>query len=309
MYKLYIGNETYLSLKRAHEDIKELLKNENLEYISLDAEETESSKIIDLLSSQSLFNLPRLIFLKRLYKNKDRENLIPYILEFLKNNTPDNIIIWEDQKVSSATKYVKFFKTTNTLVEVNKMYKPAFIKFANELSKEYGLDMSREVLTLLCTYSNYDTQRLENNIKKLYLLELNKKIEEEDVKNIIVDTLEDDIWKLLDEMNKTKGQPLKILERILSQRVDPKYIFPMIARNMRLITMTKYLLDHHYKYSEIASIVGVPPFTVKTLVEASDKYDWDKIMNKYEKLCNLDYEIKIGKIDPKLGLTLFCTTI
>jgi len=110
-------------------------------------------------------------------------------------------------------------------------------------------------------------------------------------------------------MNKTEGQPLKILERILSQRVDPKYIFPMIARNMRLITMTKYLLDHHYKYPEIASIVGVPPFTVKTLVEASDKYDWDKIMSKYEKLCNLDYEIKIGRIDPKLGLTLFCTTV
>ncbi len=309
MYKLYIGNETYLSLKRAQEDIRELLKNGNLEYISLDAEETESSKIIELLSSQSLFNLPRLIFLKRLYKNKDRENLIPYILEFLKNNTADNIIIWEDQKISSVTKYVKFFKTTNSFVEVNKMYKPAFIKFANELSKEYGLDMNREVITLLCTYSNYDTQRLENNIKKLYLLELNKKIEKEDVRNVIADTLEDDIWKLLDEMNKTKGQPLKILERILSQRVDPKYIFPMIARNMRLITMTKYLIDHHYKYSEIASIVGVPPFTVKTLVEASDKYNWDKIMSKYEKLCNLDYEIKIGRIDPKLGLTLFCTTV
>ena len=309
MYKLYIGNETYLSLKRAQEDIRELLKNGNLEYISLDAEETESSKIIELLSSQSLFNLPRLIFLKRLYKNKDRENLIPYILEFLKNNTPDNIIIWEDQKISSVTKYVKFFKTTNSFVEVNKMYKPAFIKFANELSKENGLDMNREVITLLCTYSNYDTQRLENNIKKLYLLELNKKIEKEDVRNVVVDTLEDDIWKLLDEMNKTKGQPLKILERILSQRVDPKYIFPMIARNMRLITMTKYLIDHRYKYSEIASIVGVPPFTVKTLVEASDKYDWGKIMSKYEKLCNLDYEIKIGRIDPKLGLTLFCTTV
>ena len=309
MYKLYTGNETYLSLKGAQEDIRELLKNGKLEYISLDAEETESSKIIELLSSRSLFNLPRLIFLKRLYKNKDRENLIPYILEFLKNNTVDSIIIWEDQKISSVTKYVKFFKTTNSFVEVNKMYKPAFIKFANELSKEYGLDMNREVVTLLCTYSNYDTQRLENNIKKLYLLELNKKIEKEDVKNVIADTLEDDIWKLLDEMNKTKGQPLKILERILSQRVDPKYIFPMIARNMRLITMTKYLLDHHYKYSEIASIVGVPPFTVKTLVEASDKYNWDKIMSKYEKLCNLDYEIKIGRIDPKLGLTLFCTTV
>ena len=83
----------------------------------------------------------------------------------------------------------------------------------------------------------------------------------------------------------------------------------MIARNLRLVTLTKYLLSQDTPFQEIASLIKVPPFTVRPLVEASNKYDWDKIKNKYEKLCNLDYEIKIGKIDSKLGLTLFCTTV
>lgn len=309
MYKLYIGNETYLSLKKAQSDIKELLHDGNLEYISVDAEKTESSKIIDLLSSQSLFGLPKLIFLKRLYKNKDRENLIPYILEFLERNTVDDVIIWEDQKVSSVTKYIKFFKSKKTIVEVNKMNKSEFVKFAKETFKEYNLESDNEIITMLCTYSNYDVQRLENNIKKLNLLNLNRKIKQDDVKDIVADTLEEDIWKLLDEMNKAEGQPLNVLEKILNQRVDPKYIFPMIARNIRLITMAKYLMENNYKYSEIASILRIPPFTVGTLVQAGNKYDWNKIIGKYEKLCSLDYGIKTGKIDPKLGLTLFCTTV
>src|SRR5574344_776990 len=110
MQTLFIGNETYLSFKSAKMCIKELLKDGNLEYLVIDGEKTDSSKIIDTLSSQSLFNLPKVIFLKRAYKNKDRENLIPFLLEYLEGNSTNSIVIWEDQKVSSVTKYVKYFK-------------------------------------------------------------------------------------------------------------------------------------------------------------------------------------------------------
>lgn len=309
MYKLYIGNETYLSLKKAHTQIKEFLEDGNLEYISIDGEKTDSSKIINILSSQSLFSLPRLLFFKRLYRNKDRENLIPYLLEYLSKENPDTVIIWEDQKVSSITKYVKFFKSNNSLDESNRLTKPSFLKYAKEISKENQLDIDNTLVSLLCQYSNYDIERFENNIKKLKLLDLNQQISKEDIDEIIQDTLEEDIWKLLDEMNRKDGRPLNILENIFTQQVDPQYIFPMIVRNLRLITLTKYLITNNSSYGEIASKLKIPPFTVKPLIEASEKYDWGKIINKYEKLSNLDYEIKIGRIDPKLGLTLFCTTM
>lgn len=308
MHTLFIGNETYLSLKNAKIYIKELLKEGTLEYVTIDGEKTDSSRIIDTLSSQSLFNLPKVIFLKRPYKNKDRENLIPFLLEYLKNNSSDSVVIWEDQKISSITKYVKYFKINNTLREYNKLTKPSFNKYAKELALDYGMNISPSLITLLSQYSNFDTERLENNILKLKLLG-KESISKEDIQFLIQDTLEQDIWKLLDEMNSKDGKPLIVLEKILTQKVDPKYILPMIIRNIRLITEAKYLTSNNYNYSQIASVLRIPPFTVSPIVQTSKRYDWEKIKSKYEKLSNLDYEIKIGRIDPKLGLTLFCTTM
>ncbi|KKP81924.1 MAG: polymerase III subunit delta protein [candidate division WS6 bacterium GW2011_GWD1_35_594] len=307
MFKLYIGNDTYISLSHAKELVNQLRKETNSEYILIDGDKTDSSKISDILTSSSLFNSSRLIFLKRIYRNKDKEQLIPFLLEHLERNSTDNIIIWEDQKVSAVTKYVKYFKTKNLLEEYDKLNKRTFITWAKEIVKKNNIQLETDAINLLIQYSNFDTERFENNLRKLKLLG-KELITSKDVREIAPDTLEEDIWKLLDEMNIQNGKPLKVLEKILNQKVDPNFIFSMIARNMKLITMTKHLTDKHTSFQQIASILKVPPFTVKPLLDASEKYSWEKIVNKYHKLCNLDYEIKTGRIEPKLGLTLFCTT-
>lgn len=309
MYELYIGNEIYLSLTSAKSTVKKILEENQLEYIVIEADKSDGSKIIETISSQSIFENQRLFFVKRLYKNKDKENIIPLVLEFIEKNNDINIIFWEDQKVNSITRYVKFFKTRNLLKENNRLNKPSFVKYAKEYVTNNNLRADSESVNLLCKYSNYDPERLENNIKKIKLYLDDNIITPEAIQNTIQDTLEEDIWALLDEINSPIGKPLIVLEKIFNQGIDSKYILPMIARNLRLLTMVKYMIENNKSYSEIASVLKIPPFTVGPLIDASRKYDWIKVRNKYEKLSNLDYEIKVGRIDPKLGLTLFCTTI
>lgn len=309
MYELYIGNEIYLSLTSAKSTVKKILEENQLEYIVIEADKSDGSKIIETISSQSIFENQRLFFVKRLYKNKDKENIIPLVLEFIEKNNDINIIFWEDQKVNSITRYVKFFKTRNLLKENNRLNKPSFVKYAKEYVANNNLRADSESVNLLCKYSNYDPERLENNIKKIKLYLDDNIITPEAIQNTIQDTLEEDIWALLDEINSPIGKPLIVLEKIFNQGIDSKYILPMIARNLRLLTMVKYMIENNKSYSEIASVLKIPPFTVGPLIDASRKYDWIKVRNKYEKLSNLDYEIKVGRIDPKLGLTLFCTTI
>lgn len=309
MYELYIGNEIYLSLTSAKSTVKKILEENQLEYIVIEADKSDGSKIIETISSQSIFENQRLFFIKRLYKNKDKENIIPLVLEFIEKNNDINIIFWEDQKVNSITRYVKFFKTRNLLKENNRLNKPSFVKYAKEYVTNNNLRADSESINLLCKYSNYDPERLENNIKKIKLYLDDNIITPEAIQNTIQDTLEEDIWALLDEINSPIGKPLIVLEKIFNQGIDSKYILPMIARNLRLLTMVKYMIENNKSYSEIASVLKIPPFTVGPLIDASRKYDWIKVRNKYEKLSNLDYEIKVGRIDPKLGLTLFCTTI
>ena len=269
-------------------------------------EKKQSTEIIEILTSNSLFSDRRVLFLKRIYRNKDKDKLIPFLLEYLEKNEKDNLIIWEDQKVSSATKYVKYFKERKLLEEHNKLNKIGFKKYVKDLCVENNISLNSYLIDVLSEYSNYDTQRIENSIKKLKLLE-KETVSEEDIHLIVANTVENDIWKLLDEINSKEGKPLNILENLFKQKIDPLYIIPMIARNLRLITLTKYLLSNNASNSDIASAVKIPPFIVKPLVDTAHRYEWDKIRSRYEKLSNLDYEIKIGRIDARLGLTLFCT--
>ena len=308
MYKLYIGNETYISLAQAKKFVTILRENSDFEYITLDAEKVKANDLVDLLSSPSLFNSSRLIFLKRVYRNKEREAIVNFLLEYLPNNTTDKIVIWEDQKVSAVTKYVKFFKSNNQLEEYTKFNKRSFLTWAKEVIKQMDMNIDSNAINLLCTYSNYDSQRFENNLKKLKLIE-KESITEEDIREFSPDTLEEDIWKLLDEINSENGKPLLILENLLKNSVDPHFIIAMILRNIRLLTMTKYLVEKNTQYSQMASILKIPPFTLSPLVNASHKYTEERVNKIYEKLSSLDYEIKVGRIEPKLGLTLLCTIL
>lgn len=308
MYKLYEGNETYLSLSEAKKCLLSLRSNGNLEYISIDVERTKAGEVIDLLSSNSLFSSQRIIFLKRIYRNKEKEAIIDFLLTYLSNNPTDHIIIWEDQKINSITKYSKFFKKNNLLEEYLKLNKRTFNTWAKDILKEEEINIDSKAFNLLIQYSNYDSERFENNIKKLKILDKDI-INEEDIKEFSPNTLEDDIWKLLDEINSDNGKPLRILETLFNQEVDPNYIISMIARNMRLITMTKYMIEEGYPYREIASTLKIPPFTIKPIADSSKKYSFEKIRLIYEKISSLDYEIKVGRIEPKLGLTLLSSIL
>lgn len=308
MYKLYIGNETYLSFTEAKKFVKNLRDESQFEYLSVDAEKIKAGDLIDILSSNSLFNNQRVIFLKRVYRNKERESIISFLLEYLDSNSTDYIVLWEDQKISSVTKYVKFFKQKNLLKEYTKLNKRSFVSWAKDILNSQNININKNALDLLIQYSNYDTERFENSIKKLQLLDKDS-ISEEDIKELSPNTLEEDIWKLLDEINTDNGQPLLILENLFKQEVDPNYIISMIVRNIRLITMAKYMIEKGSSYSEIASVLKIPPFTVGPIVNSAKRYNREKIRTIYEKLSSLDYEIKVGRIEPKLGLTLLCTIL
>lgn len=308
MYKLYIGNETYISLQKVKRDISQIQQDENLEYLSLDGEKTKAAEIVDIISSPSLFSTKRILLVKRVYRNKEKEQILNFLLKYLQNDISDHIFLWEDQKVSSVTKYVKFFKAKNLLEEYTQLNKRTFLTWAKEEIKEKELNIDSYSISLLSQYSNYDPERFENNLMKLKLTE-KEKITEEDIKEFSADTLEQDIWKLLDEINTQDGKPLLLMEKLFKQDVDPNYLIAMIARNIRIVCMTKDLLRRNVAYPQLASILKVPPFTLKPIVDASNRYSDEKISNIYEKLTSLDYEIKVGRIEPKLGLTLLCTIL
>jgi DNA polymerase III delta subunit len=72
------------------------------------------------------------------------------------------------------------------------------------------------------------------------------------------------------------------------------------------MTLVKYLNEQGKSFKEICSILRIPPFTLPSILDSSKGYEWKNVQQIYRKLANLDQQIKTGKIDGNLGLTLIC---
>jgi len=172
------------------------------------------------------------------------------------------------------------------------------------------LEINEDAIKVLAERINYDPERCTNELRKLKLTVENSTITLPDVESLVSDTLENDIWNLIDAINqKDSIQSSTILERLMAQNIDSNYIISMLARNLRLITLTKYLLEESGTTGNIAKRLKVPPFTVPSLINSSKKYSKAKIRTLYSKMSNLDYQIKKGLIDPDLGITLLSSIL
>lgn len=312
MTKLFHGNDQFLSIQAAKEYLKKI-QAESSDSITevINADETSSEDIINKLTIQDIFSPGKIIFLKRLYSNKEKEHLIPYILESIpKLNTKTKLIIWEDSKINSITKYIKFFKTKNNLETFEKLNKRTFVTWLKEILSQNEIQYSTPTIKIFSERSNYNTERASNEIDKLKLAEVTE-LTEENLSENTTDTLELDIWKLIDTINSdnSTGNAIAITNKLLKSNVEPLFILAMITRNTRLLVQVKYLSEKGYSSKEISSILRIPPFTTPSLLRSTSNTTMKQLKYIYEKLSSLDYEIKRGQIDPELGLILLVTRL
>lgn len=308
-YRLYHGNSPFLSLEALNTKLEHLKATNPLVEISfLEAETSDPNKIVDEILSQSLFSSTRIFIIKRIYRNKKKELFLEKILNLIEQNTSKDIVLfWEDQKIKANTKYYKFFLKGNNIEEQDALNKRTFIPWAKARIAKSELKIEANALKELSERTNYDPERLNMEIEKFRLNDEKKSISIDDVESLTTDTLERDIWSLIDAINESDTvKSMNILENLNKQSVDPNYIISMLARNLRLITLTKFLLEKDSSSREIASALKVPPFLVPNLIKGAKKYSNERLVTIFTKLSNLDFQIKTGQIDGVLGLTLIC---
>ena len=239
---------------------------------------------------------------------RSKELFLEKILNIIEQNTSKDIVLfWEDQKIKSNTKYYKFFLKGNSIEEQDALNKRTFIPWAKRRIAKSELKIEPDALSELAERTNYDPERLNMEVEKFRLNDEKKIISIDDVESLTTDTFERDIWSLIDAINESDTvKSMNILESLNKQSVDPNYTISMLARNLRLITLTKFLLEKDSSSREIASALKVPPFLIPNLIKGAKKYSNERLVTIFTKLSNLDFQIKTGQIDGVLGLTLIC---
>lgn len=313
MVYLFYGLEYFLIKK----ELAQILKKENIEPINQNYYDLENSNINDIIEDASTFSLfgdKKAIIVENSYiftgttNKKLPEQNTDNLSSYLENPNQDTLLFFlinkeniDKEKIVNTIKKVgvvkEFTPVTDLKVYVKDMIEPYQIETAD--------------LNLFINRVGNQLSILEQEIKKLKTYkDKDLKITRQDILDVTCKTVDIDIFSLIDNIIiKNKEKSLESYHEMLKLGEEPIKIAIMLANQFRIMYQAKQLIKKGYSEKDIASHLDVHPYRVKLALEKSRNFKDDTLLTYLEKLAQLDYEIKSGRIDKNIGLELFILSI
>ncbi len=305
------GSDIYRSRQKLKEIVAHYKKihKKGLSFKILDSKE-KSFQDFDLeLRSVSMFQEKKLLILKNAFFNPD------FKTKFLKRKkdyqkSQDILLFYEENIPTERDPLFKFLK------QFGKTQKFELLKgqkLKNWVKKEFGkykTEIEQKALEKLIDYIGSDLWRMSQEIKKLVSFRNKKEIKIPDIELLVRSKIETNIFKTIDAIaQKNKKLALKLLHEHLEKGDSPLYLLSMINFQFRNLLIVKELIERHEPYNTILRKSGLHPFVVKKSYFQSQKFNLQELKKIFQKIFQVDLNIKTGRIDPQIALDLLIAEI
>ena len=281
----------------ASEIIKYSLDKDNLEDIILDA------------SLTSMFSDKKVILVENSYffsSNKSNIDIKP-LEEYLEHYNSDTIIIFvcPTEKIDTRKKLCKKISELGQVIETKEKDLTYVKNYIADYLKKYNYKL--EDVNYFCSKVGTNIDNVKNELDKLMIYkDKNKIIGNSDIDKLIIPSLEDDIFSLTNAVIDNKiEESIFLLEEFLNKGYDELQIIALLANQFRFMFQVKRSNNKGYSETNISKELAANPYRVKITIKKCYYYTESDFLLYLKKLGELDENIKLGKIDKKIGLQLF----
>lgn len=238
----------------------------------------------------------------------DEEALINY----LENPNLNTIIIFTTlNKIDSRKKLTTLFKKNNEIISIKQLSaKEIYTKLEAKLKKEkYKVSVDSLYYIINNSLNNYDLAY--NTLEKIKLYYSDEKdIKQSDIENLIPINIESNSFKFVDAVvNCEYKNASKILHDLYLNKVEPFSLINLLFREYKLLLQVKVLNRKKISKAEIMKSLNLQDWMLDKYLRNCFSYSEKELEHIINNLLNLDYKIKSGKIDKKLGLDLFILNV
>lgn len=305
------GEDSYSSKKKLEEIVEGYKKvhKSGLNLIYINAKEKDFNDFYANFKINSMFAEKKLIIIKNVFKNlKFQEDFLEELkkIEELK----DIVVIFEEEKPDQRLKFFKALQKNIKCQEFNCL-QPATLKkwILQELEKN-NAKADEDAIMLLMNFVKNDLWRMSNEINKLSNYKKGFVIEKKDIELHVKPSIENDIFKTIEALaGKNKKLALNLLHKHLDEGEAPLYLLSMIIYQFRNLLIIKDLVEKQLPYQVIAKKSGLHPFVVQKTFYACNQFSLNQLKKIYQKIFQIDFDIKTGKIEPEMSLDMFLASI
>ena len=300
------GEDTYRSWQKLNEIIDHYKKTHksglNLRYF--DRENLNFKDFKNEVETSSMFREKKLLVLKDIFSNKDFQE------EFLKQgekfvNSENIILIYEKKEIEKENPLFKFLKENSKSQEFKLLEGEKLKNWVKKEFEKYQAKIDPLAIEEIIKFVGNDLWQMEMEIKKLVNYKNGQEIKKEDIELLVKPKIETDIFKTIDAISKNKkSQALKLIHEHLEKGDSPIYLLAMINFQFRNLLIIKELIEKNIPYYKIVDKINLHPFVVQKSYQQTKRFTFEQLKKIYQKIFQLDYQIKTGKINPELALDL-----
>ena len=322
------GQDTYRSRQKLNEIIEHYKKihKSGLNLTRLNLKEDSFENFRDKIETISMFKEKKLIILENAFSGQDFiENFLKYKKDF-----GDNLILFFEEKITDTQNSLfKFLAKNSKSQEFNLLEDEKLKNWIKKEFQKYKVEAELKATQTLIDFVGNDLWQLSNEIKKLVsyraprqrgesgkenevLFDHKKevKIELRDVELLVKPKIETDIFKTIDAIaQKNKKQALSLIHEHLEKGDSPLYLLSMINFQFRNILQVADFVEKGYPYYAILKQSKLHPYIVKKSYSQAKKFSLGELKKIYQKIFQVDLNIKTGRIDPQTGLDILIAEI
>ncbi len=307
---LFYGEENYLK-NFYHKKIEETLELGDMSMMNYDTfvgKETMSKDILNAISTLPVFSEYRLVVVKEsgLFTS-GRKNETDELAENFSELSSTTILIFIENDVDKRNKLYKKVNKEGCAIDFKGLGEADLVKWVEKKLKNHNIDIDRAVtLKFLKTVNrNMDTIEVELNKLISYVGEDNRRLTINDIDNVCSKSMELKIFDLVEAIGKKNPVvALDIYNNMIMMKESPLMVLTMISRQLKILLQCKYLKESGFNQQNIAKELGLPNFVIKDCLIQSNNFNKLELYTSIEKCLNIDVDIKVGKVNDKIGVEM-----
>lgn len=324
---LFYGEETYLRdkyLRKFMALIPEEVRDFNLDLI--DARDTEIGNIINLASTLPFMAERRTVIVKNaeFFKSRkksgaedkvdtknDKVNPVDEVLlKYLENPPTTTCLIFCSDSVDKKRRTYKTLEKNGQIVEFAPLKGQQLNEWIDRRARNLGKIIEPAGMAGLITAVGNNLWQLNAELEKLSSYTRTEKISAADVELMVSKTSELSIFELVDAIaERNRANAIKMAREMVFLGEPVIRILFMIARQFRLLLLTKTLLQEGNAEKSLAGLLQAHPYVAQKCAKQARNFSVQELKAAMEKILAADAAIKSGQQEAVLALELLIISL
>jgi DNA polymerase-3 subunit delta len=215
------------------------------------------------------------------------------------------VLVFIDGELTASNALLQALRPKAQVREFKPLAQAEVAAWINQRASLLGVRLEARAVAALAGLVGNQLWTLDSELRKLATYAGDRAVSEEDVRSLVSLARDPNVFAMVDAIVEGRSRDAaEMMQRLFDEGEPAQRLLAMLARQYRLLLLTRELLDRRVRGPEISARLQVQGFVVQRLLKQAPAYNMERLRKAYRLLLDADLSVKRGIYDDVTALQL-----